>query len=205
MAINQFRAMGERPAPAPHPPRPLPAPFVRALARTEAQALKDILVEGSTGPGEARSLANARQGGAMADVLDNGLLRRMRTGRSGLCPASQPGPNPALPAGGPNPECDTKPDDGSRSLVDGSSPARGPGQGEEAARRAQAAQDDLIRANAIYAEMAAARRKAVAEAQALLEKLQADLFQIWSEVYLYRQKIFQKVADQWEKLLLDAD
>lgn len=194
MAINQFRAVGGTPAAGSvSHPRPLPAAFVRALARTEAQAIKDILVSGSAGPGEAKGLANACQGGTVAEALDARLYRRAHAGPW------------AVPVSQTDPVCDAKAGNGSGSLAESPAQVRAPGQQEEDARRAQAAQDDQIRANAIYAEMAAARRKAVAEAWALLANLQTELFQIWSEVYLYRQKIMQKVADQWEKLLLDGD
>ncbi len=197
MAINPARNLPENRLFKIPDSRPLPPIMESALSRFEAHAIR-----------------NALQGGAMSS--DNFSPSHNRIRYPGTTRPGNESPRP----GTVDRPIDEKPGlDGAGFPAD-QSPTPGtvdrpadqeelrrpprPGSQEEAARIRQAAEEDLLKAQAIYLEMAAARRKATAEAWAILQNLQTEIFRIWSEVYISRQKVMAKIAEKWSKLLVDS-
>ncbi len=83
------------------------------------------------------------------------------------------------------------------------SPAAPVGEGAVRAREARERQADALQAQEIMAEMAVERRRSREKIRALWADLETDLFKMWEEVMLARQKVMDDLFEKWCKLLLE--
>lgn len=80
-------------------------------------------------------------------------------------------------------------------------PQSAPGDLEQRATQESEQQSDVLRAREIYAAMAADRRLSEEKIRAIWAEVQTEVFRIWQEVVLRRQKVMSDLLDKWSKAL----
>lgn len=76
-----------------------------------------------------------------------------------------------------------------------------PGDLERQATEASQCQADFDRAHEIYVTMAADRRLSQERIRAIWAEVQTEVFRIWQEVMLRREKVMNDLLDKWSKVL----
>lgn len=77
------------------------------------------------------------------------------------------------------------------------------GAKEQAALDEEERQRDELRAEEIFEQMRIARQVHQAKLQAMVANMQTEIQRIWNEVYIARQKVFNDLMKEWEKVILD--
>jgi hypothetical protein len=78
---------------------------------------------------------------------------------------------------------------------------RVPGELEQEATVEDERTNDVLRAKEIYAQMEVDRRLSDEKIRAMWADVQTEVFRIWQEVLLRRQKVMADLMDKWSKIL----
>jgi len=136
----------------------------------------------------------AQQAGIQTGALQNQALKEMPAAK----PAEVSHPSPEMPSALPA---------GSLASVSSQAPPQGSSSGTatDAANKAKSIQDDLQQANTIFMQMAADRQKWWAQVMKILQDTQTEIFKIWHDTMIYRQKVIDDALAKWGKLLRGED